>query len=521
MTPHKRIALNTIATYGRTMFGVVCGVFSTRWVLAALGQEDYGLYAVVGGMVVFLNFLNIQLAGSISRYYAFSIGQMKRVGTQINDKREVSAWFTTAVIIHSVIPVLLIAVGLPLGSYVMETSRVAIPPHRLEACLCVWRIVCISSFCGMVCVPFQAMYTAKQYIAELTIYSFVQTLIKTIFIYYMVVHPRDWLVSYAMGVAVIVTIPQFVIAIRAVVKFEECRIIPSALCEVWRIKQVACYALWTAIGGIGYIASHQCMNILLNNFFGAKVAGGGGVAQTVSGEASSLTGALQGAFQPAIATKFGEGDIDATIQMAFLISKVGTLLTLMFALPIALEINKLLGLWLETPPPYSSSFCLCALAFVVFEKFTCGHLAAVNASGKIAKFQIVRGLLRMMVIPFAFLPICFGGGPVAVMMALPVSVLFVDVGDVVIAKQCLGISVRRWMKELVLPIGFATTFGVALGALPRIWFPESVVRLLITFFVSLGVFAIVSWIVVLSRREKRILLEYSMKLLNKSTSAMV
>lgn len=52
MTANRRIFLNIIATYGRSLYALVCGLFISRWVLAALGKTDFGLYGVIGGMTV-------------------------------------------------------------------------------------------------------------------------------------------------------------------------------------------------------------------------------------------------------------------------------------------------------------------------------------------------------------------------------------------------------------------------------------------------------------------------------------
>ena len=52
MTSNRRIFLNIVATYGRSLYALVCGLFISRWVLAALGKTDFGLYGVVGGMMV-------------------------------------------------------------------------------------------------------------------------------------------------------------------------------------------------------------------------------------------------------------------------------------------------------------------------------------------------------------------------------------------------------------------------------------------------------------------------------------
>ena len=502
MTQNKRIFYNTLATYGRSMFGVLCGIFSTRWVLEALGQEDFGLYAVVGGMVIFLSFFNIQLAGAISRFYAFSIGRASVLGDRTEGMRECQAWFTTAVMIHTIIPIVLLAIGGPLGAHAISRGWIDVPSERVVACVDVWWVVCVSTFIGMVNVPFQAMYTAKQYIAELTIYSFLQTAFRTGFIYYMVCHPRDWLVPYAIGMGVVAVVPQMVMCWRACVVFKECRLVSAAFRELYRVKQVASYALWTAVGGMGYIASHQCMSILMNNFFGAKVAGGFGVAQTVSGEAASLTGALQGAFQPAVTTAFGAGDMEGMRKMAFRVCKIGTLLTVMFALPMALEIDEILRLWLQSPPPYASEFCLCMLAFIVIEKFTCGHITAVNASGRIARFQIARGILRTLVIPLAMIPAYCGWGPIAAAIALPLSVLCVDIGDVYLAKDCVGMGVQVWLRDVIWPISVLLVGALLVGSVPRSLLSASCCRIGVTTISVLLFLMPCAWFAVLTKEER-------------------
>lgn len=503
MTQGKRIILNTIATYGRSMFGVACGIFSARWVLDALGHEDFGLYAVVGAMAIFLNFLNIQFSGAIARYYAFSIGLARKSGNEVVGLTECRSWFTTAVMIHTILPLVIVAGGWPLGEYAIRHAWLSIPAHRVDACIWVWRIICVSSFLGMFNVPFQAMYLAKQYIAELTIYSFFQTIAKTAFIFFMTLHSCDWLVKYAIAMAVVAFVPELIICLRAVVVFKECQIVSQAFREFRRVRDLSSYALWTAIGGLGFVASHQCMSILINNFFGAKVVAGFGVSQTVSGEAASLTGALQGAFSPAITTAYGADEFEKFRTMSFWACKAGTLLTLMFAIPMALEIDQILVLWLKNPPPMSAPLCICTLMFIVIEKLTCGHVTAVNATGKIAKFQTLRGVLRCLVIPFALVPACLNWGVVVVAAALPLSVVIVDLGDVLLARKMAGMSSKYWAFHVVVPLCLISVISIVAGLFVRQSLPQSFTRIVCTTFVCLATIFPLSWAMLLSQSERK------------------
>lgn len=59
MTENRRIFLNIVATYGRSLYTLVLGVFSSRWAVMALGDVDvdFGLFGVVGGLTLFVSFL--------------------------------------------------------------------------------------------------------------------------------------------------------------------------------------------------------------------------------------------------------------------------------------------------------------------------------------------------------------------------------------------------------------------------------------------------------------------------------
>ena len=507
MTQNKRIALNTIATYGRSMIGVLCGIFSTRWVLEALGQVDFGLYGLIGSLVIFIAFINIQFSTAIARYYAYAIGEAKVADDKTHALEESRLWFSVAVIIHLALPTILVAIGYPLGVYAIDHGIINIPGSRLDVCVWLWRFACLSCFVGMVSVPFQAMYTAKQYIAELTIYSLVQTILKTVFIYYMVCNPGEWLFGYGLGMLLVTIIPPLLISVRSVCIFPECKFRIGAIQQKWRIYKLGSFALWQGVGGMGYIASHQLMSIIVNQYFGARVTGSFSVSQTVAGESSSLTGALQGAFAPAITTACGANDHEQMRKMAFRVCKIGTFLTLLFALPMALEIDNLLLVWLKNPPPMASELCIATIIFIVIEKLSSGHITAVNATGKVARFQTVRGLLRISVVPLALILIWLTYNVVIMAIALPISAFFVVFGDVYLAQTRAGLSIRYWFKSVVVPLIVVVIITAAIGFLPRLIFSNPWIRLFLTSAISCVVMLLVGWNFLLDSDEKNFILK--------------
>ena len=168
MTQNRRIALNILATYGRSLYALAIGLFCGRWALMALGEVDYGLIGVVGGMTAFVSFINSLMAASVGRFYAVSVGAANRAGHVKEGFEQCRIWFNTAFSIHTVVPLVLIAIGYPIGDWAVR-HFLTIPPDRISACVWVWRFTCFSCFVGMFNVPFSAMYGAKQEIASLAV----------------------------------------------------------------------------------------------------------------------------------------------------------------------------------------------------------------------------------------------------------------------------------------------------------------------------------------------------------------
>ena len=307
MTENRRIFWNIVATYGRSLIALVCGLFASRWVLMALGQSDFGLYGVVGGLTAFIAFFNSLLAGAISRFFAFSVGEAMLARDPETGLAECRKWFNTAVFVHTAIPVVVMLVGYPIGVYAVR-NWLTIQPDRVEAAVWVFRFVCISCFVGMVNVPFSAMFTAKQYIAELTLYSLITTILNVTGLYYMVCHPGFWLVKYSLWICLISVVPQILICWRATVLFQECRIKVGWLFDASRLRQLGAYAGWQMFGAFGSIARSQGIAILVNKFFGTRLNATMSVANQVAAQSVTLSSALNGAFAPALTTYAGAGD---------------------------------------------------------------------------------------------------------------------------------------------------------------------------------------------------------------------
>ena len=484
---------------------MVCGLFTARWVLQALGQVDFGLYGLVGGLTVFIGFFNLLLSVATSRFYAFSVGQAVKAKAEGNEEsglEECRKWFSTAVLLHTVIPCALIAVGYPIGIYAIE-HWLTVPADRLDACFWVFRFVCISCFVGMINVPFQAMYTAKQYIAELTIYSFVQTTATFGFVWFMVAHPGDWLAKYALGTCVVAVVPQLLICHRALKVFPECRFNSSYAWSLSRMKQLGSFAFWQAFGGLGAIARGQGIQILINKYFGPAFNASMSIANQVSAQSQTLASSLQGAFSPAITTACGAGDYDRMRSLAFRTCKFGMLLGLIFIIPLALELETVLKLWLVNPPPYTKELCWCILLATVIDKSSAGHMLAVAAKGKIAAYQAFLGGSLIMTLPIAWLFVEMGRGVASIGWAIVIGTLMCAWGRVWFARRLVGMGARHWLFRLLAPVAITIILTGLVGYSTRLFMAPGFCRVLATACFCELVLLPLSWFVLLDGSERQ------------------
>lgn len=506
MTESRRIFWNIIATYGRSLYGLALGLLCGRWTLMALGETDYGLIGLVGGLTVFIAFFNSVLAGANARFYAFSVGAAKVAEDKSQALEECRRWFNTALSVHSVVPIALVVIGYPIGAYAIE-HWLTIPADRVASCIWVFRFTCISCFMGMLNVPFSAMYGAKQYIAELTIYSFVTASFNVIFLHYMVTHPGVWLTKFAAWSCLLSIVPQIIICIRACMIFPECRIRLDYMWDWTRLKRLGYFSGWQLLGVFCAMLRTQGMTIVVNKFFGERMNAAQTIGNTVQGHCNTLAGAMQGAFIPVITQACGARDYQKMNRFVIRTGKFNVLLSMIFVVPLALELPEVMALWLKNPPDFAIGLCYCAMMFHLVDCCTTGHMVAINACGKIALYQIVVNLVSVMTIPLAILFGVTWRNVYVVMSAVIFVAALVSVVRIVFARFLTQTSAWAWIRGVFVPLSIAIAVSAGFGWLPHLVMDESFLRVCVTTAMCEVVFLPLTWFVLLSNEERRFMVE--------------
>jgi O-antigen/teichoic acid export membrane protein len=493
MTPSNRIALNTLITYLRSLISAVLGLFSTRWVLDAIGQSDFGLFAVVGSIITFIMFLNGVMANSAARYFAYSIGE--------GDIEKVNEWFNSTLSIHLILPICLILIGWPVGEYCID-NYLLIPNHRLITAHVVFRISLLSAFVSMVTIPFSAMFTAKQQMRSLAVWGTFQSLFSFSFSYLLDRLSGDLLLIYSIGIVSITIVIQIGLSVHAMIVFYECRVRRVHMLNIERFIKILSFAGWSFIGSFGAILRNQGSAIMLNIYFGPKVNAAFGIANTVAAQVMTMSNAMTGAFSPEMNASEGRGDRNYMINTALRMCKFSTLLVMLLAIPMIAEVEFILRLWLHDVPQYSGRLCQLMLLMFIIEQMTIGYMSAVNAQGKIAAYQATLGTILVMTLPLELLFLRAKYPPTSVGVAFVITMAIVSLGRVYWGQYLLNMPVKAWFVNVFLPCFIVGIISLIMEIFIIFIMPSSSFRFLMVTVAGILSIVILGWYIVLNSSEK-------------------
>lgn len=501
LTAHNRIALNVVATYGRNLYALVIGLFCGRWTLMALGETDYGLVGVIGGLIGFVAFLNDLLADAVSRFYAVAVGEAQKDGASESGLENCRRWFSVALLVHMVLSTLLVAGGYPFGVWAIEHYLV-IPPDRVAACLWVWRFSCFACFLGMASVPFSAMYRAKQEIAELTVYGFVTTTLNATILYYMVTHPGTWLITWSAWSCGLSVLPQLLICTRAFLHFPECRLRPDSLLDARRLRELFVYAGGRFFCALAQMFSSQGTVAAVNKLLGPAKNAAMTVGNTVVVHASTLAVSCVNALTPAIANAVGRGDESQMRTLAYRMCKLSAFAAICFALPLILEADNVLILWLKQPPEEADVLCALILAAGVVNHLTDGLWAAIFAKGRVTAFNLSESAGFFLGFFAAIFLMNRGCGLASVGYGLLIAHSYALAIKLVFGRRLCGLSLRHWLRRIFLPLATTCLLAIVAAGWPRFVLPPTFLRAALTTCLAESVLLTFAWCAVLDADEK-------------------
>lgn len=487
-----RVAANTVIVYCRTIVGMLFGLFSSRWILLSLGETDFGLYGLVGSLIVAVSFVNLVLSNATSRFYSVAVGE---------EGGDLSGWFNVAVSVHAALAFVVLLVGFPLGEYAIG-NWLEIPEGRAAACRLVFIMSLAATAAGVLTVPYSAMFTARQKFGELAMYALLTSAFTCTVAGLMRNVDGDRLILFAAFVSGFSCFVSVVQAVRARMRFPECSICLAKLRDMRKMKELVAYSGWRILGTSGWLVQRQGSAFAINLAFGAVANAAYSVASQFAVHASSLTTALSSAVTPAIATTLGKGDESKTADMTLVSCRFMGFLAALIGIPLAVEANSVLSLWLVTPPAGASALAVLFTVAMIVDSSTAGIAAGLGANRKIAMWQAFAFAVLAVTCPVAW--ICFktGCGLAALGYVFVAAACIMTVGRVYFAKKLLGVSPWEWQRRVALPLVGVWGLSALASLFLRSCLAEGLARVLLVGLVSFATTLIASCLILFTDREK-------------------
>ena len=484
MSTNRRIAKNTSFLYFRMMLIMGVSLFTSRIVLQKLGAQDFGLYNVVGGLVVMFSFLNGSLGAATSRFITFELGR--------NDTVQLKKTFNTTLIIHLLIAVIVIILAETIGLWFFY-NKMTIPLERQTAAFWVYQISILTSVFSISQVPYNATLIAHEKMKIYAYVGIVEVICKLLIVYLLSFSPFDKLIFYSLLLCLMQISIMVFYRFYCLRKFPECQFMLTRDRALYRT--IFKYAGSDMIGNIAVLAQGQGLNLLLNMFFGPVVNAARGIAYQVQGAITQFSSNFMTAVRPQIIKQYAEGKLDSMMNLVEISSCFSFYLLLLISLPICLESNYLLTLWLGDFPSYTNSFVVLVIVLCLIQSLKTPRTAAMHATGHIQLANIAVGTLLCLAFPLAYILLKNGGEPETVFWSAIITLFLSEFLSVFILRKYIKFSISSYLKRVHLRCFVVTLLATPIPFLINSFLEESFYRLLLTSICSTLSVGVVSWYV--------------------------
>ncbi len=384
-TNDKRIAKNTFYLYGRMLLSIIIQLYSSRVILETLGVENYGVYNVVGGIIIIISSINGSMAGATQRFLNYEMGQNNDAGLQ--------ATFRGALKIHMYIASIMFLLGETIGLWFVNTQLV-IDVSRIYAANWVYQLSLIGAIFSIIQVPYTATVIAHEQMGIFAILSLSKSILTLIVAIALTFFGRfDTLIVYAwliLAVSIIIFLGYFLYSKK---NFKETAFDKNIKGK--SIKELLTFSGADMFGNICYTTNLQGVTVILNNYGSAILSAAAGINLIVKGTVSQFGIAIVSAFRPQIVKRYAAEQYDYMFILMTNCSKYAMLLMSLIAIPAILNMELILEIWLKDVPPYSTIFCQLTLMASVGEMVRSSLNSGIHASGKIFGFSLITGGLYL------------------------------------------------------------------------------------------------------------------------------
>lgn len=417
------------------------GLYTSRLVLDALGVVDFGIYGLVGGIVMLFSFINTAMASASQRYLSFDIGK--------NDEVQLRKTFNATVNIHFFIAIVVIVLSETIGLWFLN-YKLNIPIERLNAANWIYQFSIISFVLNIIQVPYTALLFAREHMNIYAYVSIVETFLKLLIVFLIINFAYDKLIFFAFLTLMVAFITQTIYRLYCKVKFKESKY--TFYFDKKYYTELISFTSWSVLGNIAVISTNYGFNILVNLFFGLVTNSALLITSQLTGALNQFVGNFQIAFNPQIIKLYANNNLERLHIFIFKTCKFSFYLFLIVSLPIILNSSYFLNLWLVNVPENTNIFVILFLISLSIESLSGPIWMTMQATGKIKKYQIIISMLFFLNIIISYLGFLIGFEVVfALIIRVCISIILLLV-RIYLISSLIKLKILNFVNEVFFPI---------------------------------------------------------------------
>lgn len=452
-TNNKRIAKNTILLYFRTFITLLVTLYTSRVVLQVLGETDFGIYNIIGGVILIFSFLSNALAISTQRFMNFEMGK--------NDENAVRKVFSMSLTVHIFIVFIIIALAETIGLWFLET-KMNIPENRMPAAHWVYQLSILSCCVNILRVPYNACIISYEKMSFYAYVSIVEAVLKLVVVYFLLIFIYDKLIVYSFLMFLVIAIISLSYKVYCNKKFNISHY--KFFWDKQLFYRITGFSVWSLFGSAANMAASHGVAIVVNIFCGVVANAAMGIANQVSHAVSVFITNFQTAFSPQLMKSYAANNQDYFMSLIYKTSRYSYYLMLLLGYPLILCCEPILNLWLGNGnvPVFTVQFTQLMIIFCMIDAMSGPLWISVQATGKIKNYQILMCCLISMNMPVAYMILKLGYSPVWVLVAKVVINLIVHFMRIIYLKRAIKLLALDYIKKVMIRVVAVTIISVPL-----------------------------------------------------------
>lgn len=437
---HKRLAKNTLLMYLRMVVVTIITLYTSRLLLEALGIANFGIYNAIGGVIILISFLNSGLSIITQRNITYELG---------NKGGDVSLIFSLSIRVHLAIIAVVFIVAETLGLWFIN-HHMNFPEGEKMCINAVYQFSIFSALINIFRVPYSALILSHERMSFYAYNSVLEAILKIVCVYVIIAANREELIIYAALILITNTIISLSQIIYCKHSFKEIRYTKRK--DNARLRQILSLSGWTFFSSFASIGCQQGDNIIINIFYGVMYNASVGIASQVNNALIQLVSGFQQALNPQLVKAEASESYDSKISLIYLSSRLSFFIMFTLAVPVLINLENILALWLTHVPPQTQIICTFIVIGALIETISGPLWMSIYATGNIKAYQICISILFLLELPCAY---CIGrtGMPIYYIFVVRIiQYILLLITRIVFLHNLIGLKITDFVKNVILPI---------------------------------------------------------------------